>query len=103
MPGTSETVSVGTSATELLQSGVNKSYVYLQDGEDVPFAHQPDWPDATPWADADEAKAWAELLIESMQNPKSEFIPGTSPSNHPRPRPEPVEIDPVTGQPIGEE
>ncbi len=33
MPVTSETVSVGTSATELLQSGVNKSYVYLQDGD----------------------------------------------------------------------
>ena len=70
------------------------------DGEDVPFAYQPDWPDTTPWANKAEAKAWAELLIESMQNPESEFIPGTSPDNHPRPRPEPVQYDPNTGKPI---
>ena len=33
MPVSGSVVSVGTSATELLQSGVNKSYVYLQDGD----------------------------------------------------------------------
>ena len=70
------------------------------DGQNVPFAYQPDWPDTTPWADADEAKAWAELLIESMENPNSDFIPGTSPENHPRPRPEPARYDPDTGEPI---
>jgi len=70
------------------------------EGETVPFAYQPDWPDTTPWADADEAKAWAELLIESMQNPDSEFIPGVSPDKHPRPRPEPVEYDFETGEPV---
>lgn len=72
----------------------------FDDGQDIPFAYQPDWPDMTPWANKAEAKAWAELLIESMQNPASEFIPGTSPVNHPRKRPEPVELDPETGLPV---
>jgi hypothetical protein len=33
MPVTNSSVSVGTTATELVTSGVNKSYVYLQDGD----------------------------------------------------------------------
>jgi hypothetical protein len=63
------------------------------DGQDVPFAYQPDWPDATPWASKKEAKAWAELLIVSMQNLESEFLPGASPSNHPKLRPEPDTLE----------
>ena len=81
----------------------NNAIRVFNDGEDVPFAYQPDWPDATPWANKAEAKAWAELLIESMENPESEFIPGTSPDNHPKPRPEPVQYDPNTGEPISPE
>jgi len=80
----------------------NNAVRIFNNPENVPFVFQPDWPDTTPWADADEAKDWAELLIQSMQNTESEFIPGTSPDNHPRPRPEPVEIDPETGEPIEE-
>jgi len=81
----------------------NNAVRVFNDGEDVPFAYQPDWPDATPWASKAQVKDWAELLIESMQNPESEFIPGTSPDNHPRPRPEPVQYDPNTGEPISPE
>jgi len=33
MPVSNDSVSVGTAVTELLESGVNKSYVYLQDGD----------------------------------------------------------------------
>ena len=33
MPVSNESVSVGTAITELITSGVNKSYVYLQDGD----------------------------------------------------------------------
>lgn len=68
--------------------------------KNAPFLLQPNWPNGIEWTDKKEAEAWAELLIESMENPDSEFIPGTSPDNHPRKRPEPVEIDPETGEPI---
>lgn len=56
---------------------------------DAPFLLQPDWPDGTPWANREEAKAWAELLIKSLENPDSEFIPGNSPEEPKVLRPEP--------------
>jgi len=68
--------------------------------KNAPFLAQPNWPDGTAWKDKAEAEAWIELFIESMQNPESEFIPGTSPDNHPRPRPKLIEFDPETGNPI---
>lgn len=70
----------------------NKNTVRVfEEGSDIPFALQPTWPDNTAWTTKAEAKDWAELLIESMQNPLSEFIPGTSPDNHPMKRPEPTQ------------
>ena len=60
---------------------------------DAPFAFQPDWPDTTPWASKAEAKAWAELFIESLEDPESEFVPGDNPDNHPKPRPVVEETD----------
>lgn len=56
-------------------------------GEEAPFALQPDWPDGTPWASAEEATAWAELYIESLEDPTSEFVPGESPDTPRKPRP----------------
>lgn len=70
------------------------------DSQKVPFALQPNWPDGTPWANYDEAKEWAELLIESMTDKTTKFLPGISPDTHPELRPEPVEIDPETGMPV---
>jgi len=67
----------------------NNAVRIFDDGEEIPFTYQPDWPDTTPWKNAEEAKNWAEIMIEAMQNPDSEFIPGTSPDNHPMPRPKP--------------
>lgn len=45
-----------------------------------PFLFQPNWPDTTFWSSSEEAIGWAELFIESLENPESEFIPGDSPS-----------------------
>jgi hypothetical protein len=39
------------------------------DGEETPFLFQPDWPDGTPWADAQEAESWAIAKIEEIENP----------------------------------
>lgn len=58
---------------------------------DAPFMFQPDWPSATPWADAAEATDWAEVFIASLVDPLSEFVAGNSPDTHPALRPAPVE------------
>jgi len=57
---------------------------------DAPFMFQPDFPDATPWADAAQATDWAEVFIVSLENPLSEFVAGNSPDTHPALRPEPA-------------
>lgn len=55
---------------------------------DAPFLLQPSWPNRTPWANSEEAKAWAELFVDSLENPDSEFIPGNSPEEPKVLRPE---------------
>jgi hypothetical protein len=55
--------------------------------DNAPFFYQPDWPSGIAWADAEEAQAWAELFIESLENPESEFVPGESPDEPRKPRP----------------
>lgn len=62
-----------------------------EDGADVPFRYQPFWPDTTPWANKAEAEAYALLLIESIENPESQYVPGVSPEKPKRPRPEPTD------------
>jgi hypothetical protein len=59
---------------------------------DAPFFLQPDWPDATPWADKAEAQAWAEQLILSMTDETAD-LPGENPDQPTNPRviAEPVE------------
>lgn len=66
--------------------------------KNAPFFLQPNWPNGTAWKDKAEAKAWVELFIDSMENPESEYLPGKSPEEPKRLRPEPV--DPETGEPI---
>lgn len=54
----------------------------------APFFFQPHWPDETPWTDKAEATAWVNLFIESLTSPLSEYLPGDSPSEPKRLRPE---------------
>lgn len=53
---------------------------------DAPFIIQPDWPNTTPWGSRADAENWAEVFIEHLENESSEFVPGDSPENHPKPR-----------------
>lgn len=57
----------------------------------APFFLQPDYPDGSPWANKLDATAWAELFIESLVNPESEFLPGDSPDEPKKLRPKPAE------------
>lgn len=72
----------------------NKNEVLIWIGmTEEPNIVQPHWPDGTPWASDEDAKAWAEAYIESAENPESEFLPGNSPDQPliPRPLPESLE------------
>lgn len=45
-----------------------------------PFLLQPEWPDGTPWANKEEATAWAEAFVKMMEDPKN-GRPGDGPHN----------------------
>jgi hypothetical protein len=61
----------------------------------APFFYQPDWPNETPWADKEEATAWVELFIETLVNPSYEFLPGDSPDEPKKIRPETQGIEEI--------
>ncbi len=44
--------------------------------QEVPFLRQPTWPNKAPWADAAEARAWAEMYVESVEVVEAPFAPG---------------------------
>lgn len=64
----------------------------------APFLFQPDWPNGTAWGDKAEAQAWVELYIESLLNPESELVPGSSPEEPAVPR-----VPATPTEPVGEE
>lgn len=57
----------------------------------APFLFQPTWPDGTAWANEEEATAWVELVITSLENPDSELLAGISPEQPTQPRVAPEE------------
>jgi hypothetical protein len=59
-----------------IEEGTNAVRVFYPDA-DAPSLFQPDWPDQTPWADATEAAAWAELYIASIEDEDAPYAPTT--------------------------
>lgn len=49
----------------------NNAIKIWNDGEENPFLFQPDWPDGTPWADAQEAESWALAKIAEIEDPNA--------------------------------
>lgn len=47
----------------------------FQDGNDVPFVHQPQKPNGEPWANAAEAGAWAQAVIDHHKDPENNEFP----------------------------
>lgn len=74
-----------------VEEGTNAVRVWY-DGEDVPSLFQPDWPDTTPWASAEEAAQWAELYIASVVDEAAPYAPN-SPGEPGQPKPTPEEIE----------
>lgn len=58
---------------------------------DAPFFFQPDYPNGEAWESAETATAWAELFINSLEDPLSALVPGDSPAEPSKARPEPAE------------
>jgi hypothetical protein len=73
-----------------IEEGTNAIRVFYPDS-DVPSLFQPDWPDMTPWADAAEAEAWAQLYIASVEDENAPYAP-TSPGKAGEPKPTPEQI-----------
>lgn len=64
--------------------------VYYDDA-DVAGLFQPCYPNGTPWDSAEEATAWAEMFVESVEVEDAPFAPGGR--GEPRtPKPTPEEI-----------
>lgn len=65
----------------------NNAIRIYQDGADVPFIYQPDYPDTTPFADRADAIAWAESKIAELTDieaPAAKNFPTEEPQPNPR-------------------
>jgi hypothetical protein len=70
-----------------IETGTNAVRVFYPDA-DAPSLFQPDWPDQTPWADAAEATAWAQLYIASVEDEDAPYAP-TGPGQPAKAKPTP--------------
>jgi hypothetical protein len=64
----------------------NNGINIFEEGNEIPVIYQPHWPDGTPWADAAEARSWAEIKIAEITDPEAPLA-GNSPSEPTFPRP----------------
>jgi hypothetical protein len=71
-----------------IEEGTNAVRVFYPDA-DAPSLFQPDWPNQTPWADAAEAGAWAQLYIASVEDEDAPYAPnGPGEAGRAKPTPE---------------
>lgn len=69
----------------------NNTVEIFAEGSDVPFLRQPTWPDQSPWADAAEARGWAEMFIEAATDADAPFAP-SGPGQERKSKPTPEQI-----------
>jgi hypothetical protein len=53
----------------------NNAVHMWNDTQDEPFLFQPDWPNGTPWANAEEAENWAKAKIAELEDPEAYEAP----------------------------
>ncbi len=73
---------------EILEN--NTVEIFAQDAT-VPFLRQPNWPNQTAWASADEARAWAETFVEAIVDPAAPYA-ANGPGEERIPKPTPEQI-----------
>jgi len=61
------------------------------ENSDVASLYQPNYPDGSPWADAEDADNWAKLYIASIEDEAAPFAPaGPGMLGEPKPTPEQI-------------
>lgn len=69
----------------------NNTVEIFAEGSDVPFLRQPTWPNQTPWADAIEARSWADMFVESIEVADAPYAPvGPGLERQAKPTPEQI-------------
>ena len=77
-----------THRIEILEN--NTVEIYLGD-TDKPFLRQPVWPNQEPWANAEEARSWAEMFVESIEVADAPYAPnGRGEERFPKPTEEQI-------------
>lgn len=69
----------------------NNTVELFNDTQEAPFIRQPQWPNGTAWASAEEARSWAEMFVEAMET-DAPFAP-SEPGGERRPKPTAEEIE----------
>ena len=67
------------------------------DGAETPFLYQPHYPDGVVWESAEEATAWAELYVASVEDPLAPYAP-TSRGAEGLAKPTPEEIQAMAAE-----
>lgn len=57
----------------------NNGAVEITDEHGVKWHSQPDWPDTTPWASEEEARAWAQTLLDWLSDQQLDEPTGVEP------------------------
>lgn len=69
----------------------NNTVEIFNDAQEAPFIRQPQWPNGTAWASAEEARGWAEMYVESIEVPEAPFAPN-EPGGERQAKPTPEQI-----------
>lgn len=77
---------------EIVEFEGKPNTVEIFDGEaTVPFLRQPNWPNGAAWANADEARGWADMFVEAAIDEAAPYAPnGPGETRNPKPTPEEI-------------
>lgn len=69
----------------------NNTVELFNDTQEAPFIRQPQWPNGTAWASAEEARGWAEMYVEAIEVADAPLAPnGPGEERQAKPTPEQV-------------
>lgn len=53
----------------------NNTVEIFNDQQEPPFLRQPHWPNGEAWASAEQAREWAEMFVDSLENAEVPYAP----------------------------
>lgn len=69
----------------------NNTVEIFNDAQEAPVIRQPNWPNQTAWANASEARTWAEQWVESVEDENAPYA-ANGPGEERKAKPTPEEI-----------